>query len=72
MEPEVNFEKLDNVLKVHNYQRSAVIAILQEVQEEYHYLPMTALEYLSLIQIFLQRYAVNPGISGHYRFEKPE
>ena len=47
MEPEVNFEMLDNVLKVHNYQRSAVIAILQEVQEEYHYLPMTALEYIA-------------------------
>lgn len=47
MEPEVNFEKLDNVLKIHNYQRSAVIAILQEVQEEYHYLPMAALEYIA-------------------------
>ena len=31
--------KIDGILQSHNYDKTLVIAIMQEVQKEYHYLP---------------------------------
>ncbi len=44
-----NFSKefIDQILKCHDYSQSAVIAIMQEVQAEYRYLPQDALLYIA-------------------------
>lgn len=39
--------KLDEILQVHDYNSTLLIAIMQEIQKEYHYLPEEALEYIS-------------------------
>lgn len=39
--------KLDGILQVHNYDSNLVIAIMQDVQKEYHYLPEEVLCYIA-------------------------
>ncbi|SFD24259.1 complex I 24 kDa subunit family protein [Clostridium uliginosum] len=40
-------KKLDNILAAHDYSKTSVIAIMQEVQKEYRYLPEDALCYIA-------------------------
>lgn len=40
-------ETLDAILQAHDYDKTLVIAIMQEVQKEYHYLPEEALCYIA-------------------------
>lgn len=42
-----DYSVLDTVLANHEHKRSAIIAILQEVQEHYHYLPREIFPYLA-------------------------
>jgi NADH-quinone oxidoreductase subunit E len=42
-----DFSKLDNILKNHEYNASNIIAILQDTQETYRYLPKEIFTYLS-------------------------
>lgn len=42
-----SFEKVNAVLKKHNYNPSNLIGILQEIQEEYRYLPEEILTYVA-------------------------
>lgn len=44
---QLNFEKLDEILEVHGYDPSLVIAIMQDIQKEYRYLPEAALCYVA-------------------------
>lgn len=39
--------KLDGILQAHNYDSNLVIAIMQDVQKEYHYLPEEVLCYIA-------------------------
>ena len=39
MNENFNFDIVDEILAAHNCQQQAIIAILQEIQEHYHYLP---------------------------------
>ena len=39
--------KLDEILQAHDYNSTLLIAIMQEIQKEYHYLPEEALGYIS-------------------------
>ena len=43
----ISYEKLDDILKAHNYEPSLVIAIMQDIQKEYRYLPEEALCYVA-------------------------
>ncbi|MBQ6832982.1 MAG: NAD(P)H-dependent oxidoreductase subunit E [Lachnospiraceae bacterium] len=43
----LSYEKLDEILKAHNYEPSLVIAIMQDIQKEYRYLPEEALCYVA-------------------------
>ncbi|HWR23916.1 MAG TPA: NAD(P)H-dependent oxidoreductase subunit E [Feifaniaceae bacterium] len=47
MNPTVNYEELDRVIDAHGRSPSAIIAILQSVQETYRYLPRGVFPYLS-------------------------
>lgn len=38
---------LDDILTAHNYDSSSVIAIMQDIQKKYRYLPQEALTYIS-------------------------
>ena len=40
-------QKLDEILKKHQYNSTLVIAIMQDIQKEYHYLPEDALCYIA-------------------------
>lgn len=40
-------EKVDHILKSHEYSQTAVIAIMQDVQKEYRYLPQDVLIYIA-------------------------
>ena len=40
-------QKLDEILKKHEYKSNLVIAIMQDVQKEYRYLPEAALSYIA-------------------------
>ena len=40
-------EKIDCILQSHGYNKSQVIAIMQEVQKEYRYLPEEVLSYIA-------------------------
>ncbi len=40
-----DYQKLDEILEKHRYDSASIIAILQETQEEYHYLPREAFDY---------------------------
>ena len=44
---QLSFEKLDEILAAHNYDPSLVIAIMQDIQKEYRYLPEAALCYVA-------------------------
>lgn len=44
---QMNIEKLDEILAAHNYDSSLVIAIMQDIQKEYRYLPQDALCYVA-------------------------
>ncbi|KIL06961.1 NADH dehydrogenase [Clostridium botulinum] len=44
---EEEMKELDNILASHNYQKSSVIAVMQEVQKQYRYLPKEALCYIA-------------------------
>ena len=44
---QMNIEKLDEILAAHNYEPSLVIAIMQDIQKEYRYLPQDALCYVA-------------------------
>lgn len=46
MKPE-DIKKLDEILENHNYDPTLVIAIMQDIQKEYHYLPKESLCYIS-------------------------
>lgn len=46
MKPE-DIKKLDEILEIHNYDPTLVIAIMQDIQKEYHYLPKESLCYIS-------------------------
>lgn len=39
--------KIDGILQAHKYDKTLVIAIMQEVQKEYHYLPEEILSYIA-------------------------
>lgn len=39
--------KLDEILQQHDYNRTLLIAIMQDIQKEYHYLPEKALCYIA-------------------------
>lgn len=39
--------KLDEILQAHNYDPTLVIAIMQDIQKEYHYLPEESLSYIA-------------------------
>lgn len=47
MENTFDYSVLDNIIDNHNANQSAVIAILQDVQEHYHYLPKEIFSYLA-------------------------
>ncbi|MDD5935133.1 MAG: NAD(P)H-dependent oxidoreductase subunit E [Clostridiales bacterium] len=40
-------EKIDTILKAHDYNSAQVIAVMQEVQKIYHYLPQDVLSYIA-------------------------
>ena len=44
---QLNIEKLDEILAAHNSDPSLVIAIMQDIQKEYRYLPQDALCYVA-------------------------
>lgn len=47
MEQTFNYSVLDSIIDTHGAKQSAVIAILQAVQEHYHYLPKEIFEHLA-------------------------
>ena len=47
MNESFDFTIVDEILSVHNSQEQAIIAILQEIQEHYHYLPREVFPYLA-------------------------
>lgn len=44
---QIDVQKLDEILDVHNYDPTLVIGIMQDIQKEYHYLPEDALCYVA-------------------------
>lgn len=40
-------QKIDRILQAHDYNKSQVIAVMQEVQKEYRYLPKEVLSYVA-------------------------
>lgn len=40
-------KQLDGILKAHDYNKTAVIAIMQDIQKIYHYLPQEMLTYIA-------------------------
>ena len=64
-------ERIDGIIQTHGKARSSVITILQEIQEEYRYLPTEALEYVAEkmdispakifgIATFYENFSLNP------------
>ncbi len=47
MNNDFDYSVLDKVLAEHEHKRSAIIAILQSIQEQYHYLPREVFPYLA-------------------------
>lgn len=47
MDNTISYEKLDEIISMHSSDNPPIVAILQDVQEEYRYLPKEAFEYLS-------------------------
>ena len=44
---QLDMKVIDEILERHNYDKSMIIAIMQDVQEVYRYLPQEALEHLA-------------------------
>jgi len=42
-----DYSMIDNILSEHGTSETAIIAILQSIQEEYHYIPKEVFPYLS-------------------------
>jgi NADH-quinone oxidoreductase subunit E len=40
-------DKVNEIIEVHGNDKSSIITVLQDIQEEYRYLPMEVLEYVS-------------------------
>ena len=40
-------KQLDDILKAHDYNKTSVIAIMQDIQKIYHYLPQKVLTYIA-------------------------
>ena len=40
-------EKVDSILQKYNYNKQMLIAVMQDVQKEYHYLPLNVLSYIA-------------------------
>ena len=47
MNGQFDFSVVDKILAIHEKKQQAIIAILQEIQEEYHYLPQEIFPYLA-------------------------
>lgn len=47
MNSSFDFNKLDEILRKHEFKASSIIAILQDTQEAYRYLPREVFQYLS-------------------------
>lgn len=47
MNKDFDFAIVESTLKAHDYKRSAIIAILQTIQEHYHYLPREIFPYIA-------------------------
>ncbi len=47
MKEQFDFSVVDKILALHEKKQQAIIAILQEIQEEYHYLPREIFPYLA-------------------------
>ena len=47
MNEQFDFSVVDKILALHEKKQQAIIAILQEIQEEYHYLPREIFPYLA-------------------------
>lgn len=47
MNKSFDYTVTDSILAAHNYEERAIIAILQEIQEHYHYLPKEVFPYIS-------------------------
>lgn len=47
MNEQFDFSIVDKILAAHEKKQQAIIAILQEIQEEYHYLPREVFPYLA-------------------------
>ena len=43
---EVDFGFIDSVLKTYDYDKTSIIAIMQDIQQEYNFLPREAIEYI--------------------------
>lgn len=44
--PEIDYGYIDSVLEKHGYQKSMIIAIMQDVQKQYRYLPREVIAYI--------------------------
>ena len=70
---EIDLGPLDAILEAHDYDPKAILAILEEAQAEYGYLPVAALKHIS--RITGAWYASIYGTATsyrHLRFEPPE
>lgn len=47
METKIDYSKVDKILQEHNFDSTATIAILQDIQRAYRYLPQEILEYVA-------------------------
>ncbi len=69
---EIDLAPLDAILEAHDYDPKAMLAILEETQAEYGYLPVAALKHIS--RVTGAWYAMIYGTAsyyGHLRFEPP-
>lgn len=44
--PEIDYGFIDSVLEKHGYQKSMIIAIMQDIQKQYRYLPREVIAYV--------------------------
>ena len=72
--------KLDEILQKHDYDPTLLIAIMQDIQKEYHYLPQEALSYIAKklklseakiygVATFYENFSLEP--MGRYVMEQP-
>lgn len=47
MDKTISYEKLDEILSLHSTEKPPIVAILQDIQEEYRYLPKEIFPYLA-------------------------